>query len=179
MAVTKLSDFAIESDGHTINSINTDRILCVVGEDEIRHIVPNDWSTTVLISIQDPDTNPISQDIRDLYLETLTVQFWDVTQGQYESMVNESKTSNRRVFDPISKQQGAEIREFILKHKEHTFAIHCAAGISRSAGAAQAVECLLDCGGNVYHFQTAFKDPIKEHWRYCPNHTVFERIVFG
>jgi len=53
---------------------------------------------------------------------------------------------------PISWEQGKELKEFILKNSNKSFLIHCTAGISRSAGVALAIECLIEYEGvKRYH----------------------------
>ena len=76
----------------------------------------------------------------------------------------------------ITNEQGLIIREFIEKHKDKRFMIHCAAGVSRSAGVGCAVECIVNFEGSAYYYQTGSSD-IKAHSRYSPNYTVFRAIV--
>jgi len=174
MAITKLSDFCIDSDGMSLTTIHTDRILCIVGLDEIKHVVPNNRHDAVLISITEPDSPFLPDVVKDRFHAVLDTQFWDVTEQQ--ALDIESSPYAKSV-PCISHDEGTRIREFILQHADKQFAVHCHAGISRSAATAQAIMCLLDCGGSVYDFRTGYDDPVKRHWRYGPNHTVFERIV--
>ena len=62
--------------------------------------------------------------------DVIQIKFWDVEDaiGRYE---------------PLTRKQGLELRDFIHKNIDKRFLIHCAAGMSRSAGVACAVECIV------------------------------------
>jgi predicted protein tyrosine phosphatase len=147
----------------TLPSIVTDRIIAIVGKNEIEHVQVEDKENSVLISITEPGTDYIDESIRQQYSECLNVQFWDITKDN---------GSDKIISDEISRT----IRRFIFNNKDKRFAVHCSAGISRSAGAASALECLLDFDGNVYEYQTHGSD-IRKYWRYHPNRTVFLKVV--
>ena len=118
---------------------------------------------TVLISIHDPNRAIHPPEKVKGWHDVLQIQFWDVEHdiGNYKILTNE---------------QGKTIREFIEKHKDKKFMIHCAAGVSRSAGVGCAVECIVNFDGSKYDYQTGSSD-IKSHSRYSPNYTVFNKII--
>jgi len=118
---------------------------------------------TALISIHDPGSM-VHPDIKlEGFADILQIQFWDIEEafGNYK---------------PITKEQGKEIRDFIETNKDKKFLVHCAAGQSRSAGTACAVECIVNFNGNVYEYQTGASD-VKSHPRYSPNLVVFDAIM--
>jgi predicted protein tyrosine phosphatase len=122
-----------------------------------------DKFNTVLISIHDPNRaiHPESKVMG--FDDVLQMQFWDV-----ESQIGR--------YHPLTDEQGTEIREFIEKNKDKRFLIHCAAGVSRSAGVGCAVECIVNFDGDDYGYKTGHSD-IKPHDRYFPNFTVYDAIV--
>jgi predicted protein tyrosine phosphatase len=146
-------------------SIYTDRLIAIVGINEIKDIEVEDKDNSVLISITEPGSKFIDDSIKQNYYDTLEVQFWDITK---------SHDNYKIISDEIAKK----IRRFILNNRECRFAVHCSAGISRSAGVASAIECLLDFDGDVYAYQLHGSD-IRRYWRYHPNHTVFLKVVGG
>lgn len=120
----------------------------------------------VLISISEPDnTNTVSDtpSFTNGFHDILEIKFWDIEQPVGR-------------FEPLTWEQGIELRDFILKNKEKKFLIHCKAGKSRSAGVGMATECLINYDGNVYNYFTSHSE-IREFERYSPNLTVFDRIV--
>jgi len=116
-----------------------------------------------LISINKPDRSFLDKNLTKQFKTVLELKFWDIEEdfGHYKT---------------ITKEQGKEIKDFIIKNKDFPFLIHCAAGISRSAGVGCAIECLLNYNGDNYSYQTGHSD-VKEHWRYSPNQTVFDSII--
>lgn len=119
---------------------------------------------TVLIGIHDPDSGFNPTDVTHGFDDVLEVKFWDTEGGEGEA------------HPPISSIQGLEIREFIEKHKDKRFLIHCHAGMSRSAGVGCAVECIVNYHGDVYSFKTGLSD-VKDFERYYPNWKVFDTIL--
>ncbi len=122
-----------------------------------------DKSNTVVIAIHDPDAefhNP--KDVKG-FKDVLEMKFWDV-----EEPIGR--------ITPITSEQGKEIKEFIEKNKESKFLIHCHAGMSRSAGVACAVECIVNEDSNVYYYSTGHSD-VKDFSRYHPNYKVFDVIM--
>ena len=122
-----------------------------------------DKYNTVLISIHDPNREIHPPSKVEGWVDVLQIQFWDV----------ESTIGN---YEPLSEEQGGIIKRFIEKHKDKRFMIHCAAGVSRSAGVGCAVECIVNFDGDDYGYKTGCSD-IKGHKRYSPNPTVYQRIV--
>jgi predicted protein tyrosine phosphatase len=175
MTITKLSDFCIDSDGFALSTISTYRIICIVSKDEIKHVFPDSKQESVLISITEPNSEFIDSEIISRWHDALQIQFWDVTDESTEELKLQGKEFT---VEPLTHQQGKTIKDFILKHADKKFAVHCHAGISRSAGVAEAIICLLEYDGDVYNFRTS-ENPIKKHWRYYPNKTVFDRILAG
>jgi predicted protein tyrosine phosphatase len=122
-----------------------------------------DKFNTVLISIHDPSSMLHPDTKLQGFADVLQIQFWDIE----EALGN---------YNPITAEQGKEIYNFIEKNKDCKFLVHCAAGQSRSAGVACAVECIVNFYGNVYEYQTGYS-AVKSHPRYSPNYTVFDTIV--
>jgi len=122
-----------------------------------------DKFNTVLISIHDPNRAVHPPEKVKGWYDVLQIQFWDVE----ESIGG---------YHPLTHEQGQELKEFITKHKDKRFMIHCAAGVSRSAGVGCAVECIVNFDGDDYGYKTG-KSDIKSHERYSPNPTVYDRII--
>ena len=117
----------------------------------------------VLISIKNPGKLPHPKEKIEGFADILQVQFWDIeeTFGKYEA---------------ISKEIGKDIKRFIEKNREKRFLVHCAAGQSRSAGVACAVECIVNFDGNDYYYKTGSSD-VKAHKRYSVNWAVYDSII--
>ena len=149
----------------TLASITTDKIIAIVGLDEIDDVEVTDKEHSVLISITDPDSDQhISDEVRSRYSEVLDVQFWDVITPTAKTPI---------IPDEIARK----IRRFILNNRDKRFAFHCHAGVSRSAACAQAMECLVEFDGDIYAYQTSHTSEIAKYWRYHPNYTVFLKVV--
>jgi predicted protein tyrosine phosphatase len=118
---------------------------------------------TVLIAIDDPG----KADHPDFKVEG----FDDVIQIKFHDV--EEPIGN---YEPLTDEQGKELKEFITKNKDKRFMIHCAAGMSRSAGCACAVECIVNYDSDVYTYKTSSSD-VTAFERYHPNWTVFDKIV--
>ena len=118
-----------------------------------------------LIAIHDPDKNHHPDFKVEGFHDVLQINFWDLEEsfGDYEILTD---------------NQGKEIKEFIQKNLDKQFLIHCAAGISRSAGVACAVECLKNYQGNNYNYKTGHSN-VRNHYRYSPNWTVYDKIIKG
>lgn len=185
-------------------SVSSKEIAAIVGKEEVLGMIHfghiSDFSNLVLISIMDPDQEDlIESHIEDIidksYGENTTkeqlistefknileterkkakdfilsfedykmIKFWDITE-KYKD------------YTPITKEQGEELKDFILKNKDKRFLIHCSAGISRSAGVGMAVECLVRYNGCKYSYKTG-SSAIKSFRRYSPNLKVFDTII--
>lgn len=145
-----------------IVTVTSKRINGVIGKDEYLSLYNEallEKKNTVLIALHDPTHFPHPDFKVEGFDDVLQMHFWDVEDdiGQYKALTPE---------------QGTEIKEFILKHPEKQFLIHCHAGHSRSAGVGCAVGKLLD---NV----DIEDNEISKHSRYEPNRTVYERIIKG
>lgn len=141
--------------------INQNQIFAIIGRDEIQSNIKEFPNNLVLISITDPNTKDI--ETNNKFKDELKLKFWDLEEQYCNYM-------------PISISQGLEIYNFIMKHKNETFLINCEAGISRSAGVGLAIEYLLR-DKYIYPKWEHFPSKILNHFRYLPNHTVFNRII--
>ena len=118
---------------------------------------------TVLICIDDPGRADHPDFKVQGFDDVIQIKFWDVEDaiGQYI---------------PLSDEDGKVLNEFITRNKDKRFMIHCAAGMSRSAGCACAVECIVNHNGNIYEYKTSHSD-VTAFKRYHPNWTVFDKIM--
>lgn len=118
-----------------------------------------------LIAIKDPGQTPHPAEKIQGFADVLQIQFWDIEEslGRYEA---------------ITKEQGSIIEDFIIKNKDKRFLVHCAAGQSRSAGVACAIECIANYDGDSYGYKTGYS-AIKafDSDRYSPNWTVYDAII--
>lgn len=147
-------------------TVSNDLIYAIIGKDEYLHAYKDDIidkDNLVLISIHDPSHNYHPENKVEGFVDVLQVKFWD-TEYDFDSIPT------------IPKDMALEIRDFIIKHKDRRFMIHCHAGMSRSAGVGMAVECLIKYDGDAYEYLTS-ENSITEHPRYCPNRVVFDKIV--
>jgi predicted protein tyrosine phosphatase len=148
----------------------------IMGIEEFKEYQTNlsleDRKNIVLISITEPESSKEYPETKlsetnEIYTigfhDVLEMKFWDVeeTIGKYE---------------PLTDDQGQEIKDFIVKNKDKKFLIHCKAGQSRSAGVGLAVECLVNFNGSRYEYRTG-KTDIYSYSRYSPNLTVFDKII--
>ena len=141
----------------------------IMGKDEFlkyqETLTKDNKNELVVISITEPDSDEFVSAMIDVseFHDILELKFWDVE----EAFGN---------YAPLSDDQANQIREFILKHSERKFLIHCKAGMSRSAGVGKAVECLVNYKGDVYSYRTSPSE-IDKCQRYSPNQTVFDKIT--
>ena len=122
-----------------------------------------DRHNTVLIAIHDPDADNHNPEHLTGFKDVLEIKFWDI----------EEQIGN---YKPLSDEQGKLLFDFITKHKNSKFLVHCHAGMSRSAGVACAIECIVYENGNKYYYSTSHSD-VKSFSRYHPNYTVFDKII--
>jgi len=150
-------------------SVQNELIRAIVGRKEIEDLSENDFedlnkdNETVLISIIDPGSDHLPNHIKHSFKETLTLDFWDTEESA-------------GTYSTISSEQAKDLKAFILKNKKNSFVIHCEAGISRSAGAGLAIECLCNYDGNKFYHSTGASD-IRDHHRYYPNLVVYDKIL--
>lgn len=172
--ITNISEEEYERlNNENIFSVQTELIRCIVSREEIIKFSKTNFQEinkdekTVLISITDPDRELLDLNILNQFKDCLSLQFWDL----------EYKIGN---YEPITKEQGKILRNFILKNIDNNFVIHCEAGISRSAGVGLAIECLKYFGeteDNLYDYYTRHNSKIRQHNRYEPNLFVFDSII--
>lgn len=145
-------------------------IYAIIGRDEIQscpscdkpyNYVKEFPNYLCFITISDPDKQNI--DDENYFLDTLKLKFWDV-----EEEIGR--------FAPIHLVQAKEIYNFIMKNRNSEFLINCEAGVSRSAAIGLAIEYLLR-DFELYPKWEQFPSKVLQHWRYCPNMTVFEQII--
>ena len=117
----------------------------------------------VVISILNPNDEPISDIILGRFKQHLSVQFHDL----------EEDFGNLKI---ISDETALSIRDFILKNKKERFIVHCLVGQSRSAGVAKAIECLCLFDGDVYTYKTSYQS-FTQKPGFFPNNTVFDKIL--
>lgn len=143
-----------------IYSVHSQLFEAVFSRSEVKkHLMDLD-ADSVHISLYDPDLQP---EITNYFNNALYVPVWDLEEDICQYKI-------------ITKEQAKEIKNFILDNKDKKFIINCEAGISRSAGAALAVECLIKYDGDLYLHATSSSE-IKEHPRYSPNLTIYKMIV--
>lgn len=158
-----------------INSISTSTIECIVGRTEIIQLLDDkvlDTKNLVLISISEPvfehySDEVLSDDCAKMFKRSLRCKFWDV----------EDKIGN---YDVLDDKLAEEIQKYILQNIYEKFVVHCIKGKSRSAGVGLAIECIKYFGiGDEakYNYLTSFNSEIKQHSRYTPNMTVFDKLV--
>ena len=157
-----------------INTISTRTIEAIISRDEMRCAIHQgilDKENLVLISIGEPGEfykdSILTKDEVSGFKDVLQLEFWDIEEdfGDYKIITDE---------------QAKTIQEFIIKNKENRFIINCQAGKSRSAAVGKAIECIKFFGiGDEakYNYLTSFNSEISAHSRYCPNLTVFDKIV--
>ncbi len=155
-----------------VQTISTDIIEAIISRSEMRCAIYQniiDKQNLVLISIGEPgreDTILTSEYIKD-FKDVLQLEFWDIEEdfGDYKIITDE---------------QAKEIQDFIVKNIDNKFIINCQAGKSRSAAVGLAIEQLKFFGVGEeakYNYKTSFNSEISAHSRYCPNLTVFDKIV--
>lgn len=156
-----------------LNTISTTTIEAIVSRNEIKELIRTDKldkENLVLITIGEPgnkiDSKLSLEETKD-FKDVLMIEFWDIEEdfGDYKIITNE---------------QGKIIQDFIIKNIDNRFIINCQAGKSRSAAVGRAIECIKFFGiGDEakYNYKTSFNSEIDAHSRYCPNLTVFDKIV--
>ncbi len=177
----KLIDIIDEDLANRLNksevfSVQTNEIKAILGRKEIESYAKDNFSklnldeNTVIISITDPQSKLIDEDILNKFKDSLSIQFYDI------DIEEEYKSSSDWKFVPINNEEAKIILDFILKHKNDNFLIHCEKGQSRSAGVGLAIECILKFNGNKKEFDLKQSD-ILNHHRYEPNMLVYDKIL--
>ncbi len=150
----------------------TPRIEAIVGAEEMELAAfhngrynPKDF---VLISIQTPGDKIKLKSKQKKFKKFLSVSFNDVI----ETTVN----FDGEILEPMDIATANRILDFILENKDEKFFIHCNAGVSRSAGVATALECILGFDGDLSKFDL-FDNAIYNHRRYTTNTFVRDTII--
>ena len=158
-----------------VQTTSTDIIEAIISRNEMRCAIYQniiDKQNLVLISISEPvlehynDEALLDNEVKD-FKDSLRVTFWDI----------EEDFGNYKI---ITDEQAKEIQDFIIKNIDNKFIINCQAGKSRSAAVGKAIECITTFGIGEeakYNYLTSFNSEISAHSRYCPNLTVFDKIV--
>ena len=169
-------DLANKLNKSEVFSVQTNEIKAILGRKEIESYAKDNFSklnldeNTVIISITDPQSKLIDEDILNKFKDSLSIQFYDIT----EDMIY--NTNENWKFVPINNKEAKIILDFILKHKNDNFLIHCEKGQSRSAGVGLAIECILKFNGNKKEFALE-QSIILNHHRYEPNMLVYNKIL--
>lgn len=138
----------------------------IVGHNEYLELYNEDMidkENVVLIAIHNPGSNVHPDSKIEGFVDVLQTHFWDL----------ESKWGD---YDVIDDDTGSLIRNFIEKHKDKRFFIHCSAGKSRSAGVGCAVECITQYDGDRLTYGMSNSE-VKYHERYYPNLKVFDTVL--
>lgn len=169
LGATISEEEALRLNNQEVFSVSTPLIRAIVGRNDIMvHSLTNftklnKEDTTVLISITDPGNALLPNTILNQFQDSLSIQFWDIEEEICQ-------------YKPIKEEEAKTIKDFINKHKDKSFIIHCEAGISRSAAVGMAVILGCECNWDKYLFSTS-PNPITNHHRYHPNWTVFDMIA--
>lgn len=87
---------------------------------------------TCVISINDPGAADGVAKLSEGWHDVLRVIFWDVVE-KLDGLV----WGKDAAVDPMTKEQGKEIADFIKRNWDRSIIVHCRAGISRSAAVAE------------------------------------------
>lgn len=133
--------------------------IIVASRSTVKNVVWNMRSSTIVISIIDPNKDSVfhKEDMETIpYLcDCLTISFWDEIEDKHGCM---------------SYQQAKSILDFVIQNPfVKNIVVHCEAGISRSAGVAAALAKIIN-GNDDYFFDYY-------HNRYVPNMTCYKRIL--
>ena len=158
------------------NFIQNDIFIGVLSKEEFIEIAKEMISLSTkekqkiaIISIQNPrdDNRELFEPLKlHEYGDFIVSKFWDL-----ENDMGELKA--------ISDKESSILANFIADNGDKKFLIHCSTGVSRSAGVARAVECLVKYNGDYYDYVTGnlFSKQIKDYPRYHPNYTVMVKII--
>jgi len=152
--------------------ISNNLVKAIISKEEMKFAALHEnyiQKETVLISIQDPNDKDDLSLYHEKFKDVLSIRFFDVEEDLHV------KAGGFPVI-PINDEEAKTIAEFIVKNKKEQFIIHCAAGVSRSAGTGVALECILKYNGDKY-VNAQFPSDIKNHWRYSPNFVVSDKIL--
>ena len=170
----------IKRDGieQEIETICTSTIEAVISRDEIQCAINQgvlDKENLVLISIGEPGDSYrhsiLSKEQVQGFKDCLQIEFWDIEEdfGEYK-IITDTQAKTIQNFILVNLQRDPDTR----------FIVNCKAGKSRSAAVARSIECLKFFGIGEeakYNYKTCFNSEISQHSRYCPNLTVFDKIV--
>ncbi len=152
-------------------TIQTKHIEAIVGRDEMKLAAFHDGRYNpkdfVLISIQNYDDEMKLKSSHKKFKRSIHLRINDV---------QEPTMNCGKMIYPIEPIQIKELVEFILKNKNEKFFIHCEWGVSRSAGIALAIECILSHRGNLDSLNRT-DNPIANFWRYTPNLHIRDKLI--
>ena len=154
------------------STVNNQIIEAVLSKEKMKELALSkeyDPENYVLISIQDPGDPDNLELYRNKFKDNVSLRFWDIEEDL-------GVKSNGIPIVPINNEEADKVIDFILKHKEERFFIHCAAGQSRSAGTALAVETIIKFDGQKY-IAGQFPSDIKLMPQYSPNYVVYDKII--
>lgn len=124
----------------------------------VRNVLSKMKSSTIVISIRDPDKEKIFKEDEPIphVCAILQLPFWDEIDDEYGC---------------ISEMQAEEIAHFVRTHIPFVsnIVVNCEGGISRSAGVAAAISKYFN--GEDNQFFDYF------HYRYVPNTTCHKRVL--
>ena len=165
-----ISEF--KRDKPSFTSINTNLIEAIVSKEEMQIAAEHEnynQKDFVLISIQDPDDKDDLSAHHKKFKDVLSIRFWDVEEDI-------GVKSGGFPVIPLNDDEAKKIADFIYKNKDEKFFIHCAAGVSRSAGVGLSVDCIINHNGSKYN-AGQFPSEIKNHFRYSPNFVVYDKVI--
>ena len=131
-----------------------------------------------LISISEPEETYLSNDILNLYNNSISLKFMDVRKDIFEIIKNKGYTEADAIYhelievekQTISEAQIEELKQFIINNRKNKFIIHCSVGISRSSAVGLLVEEFLNDEETI---RLEEQKKIIFHERYAPNQIVF------
>lgn len=126
----------------------------------VRNVISKQDSSTLVISIRDPGSEPVFAENEELprVCAILQLEFWDEIDDSYGCM---------------SEEQAYLVAAYIMKYSPFVsnIIVNCEGGVSRSAGTAAAISKWLN--GNDEKFFDYF------HSSYVPNMTCYKRVLWA
>lgn len=169
-----------------LTSIETDHIKLIIGRDEFLSLSflckEDELKKYNAISISEPSESKISNELLDLYGNSLSLVFSDVRQDIDHIIENKKYNKNDKEYlelqevkkNEISFEQIEILKQYILNNKDKKFIVHCTVGISRSAAVGLIIEDLLN---ELDSKKLEEQSKIINHYRYSPNSIVYYRAT--